>query len=87
VVAQDNFHCSYKDPKRIAPYLPSYAAELKKRDWSDDRVIRRNGIGAKLLDRDNLAAEFRRRNFSAEAIGKILGGNLMRVMRQVLPQN
>ena len=32
VAAQDDFHRSYKDTKRIAPYLPSYAAELKKRD-------------------------------------------------------
>ena len=84
VAAQDDYHRSYKDTKRIAPYLPSYAAELKKRDWSDDRVVRRNGIGAKLLDRDNLAAEFRRRNYSDEAIGKILGGNMMRVLRSVL---
>jgi membrane dipeptidase len=87
VAAQDDFHRSYKDTRRIAPYLPSYAAELKKRDWSDDRVVRRNGIGAKLLDGENLAAEFKRRNYSDDAIGKILGGNLMRVMRQVLPQD
>lgn len=84
VAAQDDFHRSYKDTRRIAPYLPSYAAELKKRDWSDDRVVRRNGIGAKLLDRENLAAEFRRRNYSEEAIGKIVGGNMMRVLRSVL---
>jgi membrane dipeptidase len=87
VAAQDDFHRSYKDTKRIAPYVPSYASELSKRDWRDDRVIRRNGIGAKLLDSDNLAAELTRRNYSAEAVGKILGGNLLRVMRQVLPQN
>jgi len=87
VAAQDDFHRSYKDTKRIAPYLPSYAAELKKRDWADDRVIRRNGIGAKLLDRDNLAAEFKRRNYSDEAVGKILGGNLLRVIGAVLPRD
>ena len=85
--AQDDWHRSYKDTKRIAPYLPSYAAELKKRDWSDDRVVRRGGIGAKLLDQDNLAAEFKRRNYSDEAIGKILGGNLLRVMGIVLARN
>jgi microsomal dipeptidase-like Zn-dependent dipeptidase len=50
-------------------------------------VIRRTGLGAKLLDGDNLPAELRRRNYSEEAVGKILGGNLLRVMRQVLPQN
>ena len=87
VAAQDDFHRSYKDTKRIAPYLPSYAAELKQRDWNDDRVIRRKGIGTRLLDGDNLPAELTRRNYSEEAIGKILGGNLLRVMRQVLPQN
>jgi membrane dipeptidase len=87
VAAQDDFHRSYKDTKRIAPYVPSYASELSKRDWRDDRVIRRNGIGAKLLDSDNLAAELTRRNYSEDAIGKILGGNLLRVMRQLLPQN
>ena len=84
VAAQDDFHRSYKDTKRIAPYLPSYAAELKKRDWNDDRVIRRGGIGAKLLDGENLAAEFQRRNYSEEAIRKILGGNMMRVLKNVL---
>jgi membrane dipeptidase len=84
VAAQDDFHRSYKDTKRIAPYVPTYAAELKNRDWRDDRVVRRNGIGVKLLDRDNLAAEFKRRNYSDEAIGKILGGNLLRVFRSVL---
>ena len=87
VAAQDDFHRSFKDTKRIAAYLPSYAAELKQRDWRDDRVIRRGGIGARLLDRENLAAEFKRRNYTDEAIGKILGGNMMRVLRRVLPQN
>ena len=80
VSAQDDFHRSYKDTKRIAAYVPTYAAELKNRDWHDDRVQRRNGIGVKLLDRDNLAGEFRRRRYSDEAIGKILGGNLLRVL-------
>jgi len=40
VAAQDDFHRSYKDTQRITPYVPSYATELKKRDWSDDRVYR-----------------------------------------------
>jgi len=87
VSAQDDFHRSFKDTHRIAPYVPTYAAELKKRDWSDDRVYRRGGIGAKLLDQENLAAAFARRSYSEEAIGKILGGNLMRVMKQVLPND
>ena len=85
VSAQDDWHRSFKDTRRIAPYLPSYGAELKKRDWSDDRTYRRGGIGAKLLDRENLAAEMTRRNYSPEAVEKILGGNLVRVLRTVLP--
>ena len=39
----------------------------------------RDAIGAKLLDRENLAAELSERNYSAESIGKILGGNMMPV--------
>ena len=58
-----------------------------KRDWSEDRIYRRDGIGAKLLDQENLAAEFRRRSYSEEAIGKIPSGNLLRVIRAVLPKN
>jgi membrane dipeptidase len=87
VAAQDDFHRSYKDTQRIAPYVPTYAAELRKRDWSDDRTYRRAGIGANLLDGQNLATELKRRNYPEAAIGKILGGNLLRIMRQVLPQS
>ena len=84
VSAQDDWHRSYKDTKRIAPYLPSFAAEFAKRDWSEDRIYRRDGIGAKLLDKENLAAELRRKNYTDDEAGKILGGNLMRVLRSVL---
>jgi membrane dipeptidase len=87
VSAQDDWHRSFKDTRRIAPYLPSFAAEFHKRDWSDDRIYRRNGIGASLLDRENLAAEMTKRNYSQVTIQKILGGNLMRVLRTVLPKN
>lgn len=87
VSAQDDWHRSYKDTRRVAPYLPSFAAEFSKRDWSDDRIYRRNGIGAKLLDRENLAAELTKRNYSDAAVQKILGGNLLRVLRNVLPDN
>jgi hypothetical protein len=64
--------------------LPSFAAEFAKRDWSEDRIYRRDGIGAKLLDRENLAAELSGRNYAGESIGKILGGNMMRVLSKVL---
>ena len=64
-------------------------------DWlacrvrQDDRLNRPlpippDGIDAKLLDPENLAAELAARNYSAENIGKILGGNMMRVLRSVL---
>ena len=84
VSAQDDWHRSYKDTKRIAPYLPSFAAEFAKRDWCEDRIYRRDGIGAKLLDRENLQSEVRGRNYSDESIGKILRGNMMRVLRKLL---
>jgi len=64
--------------------VPSFAAEFAKRDWSEDRIYRRDGIGAKLLDSENLQAELTGRNYSDESIGKILGGNMMRVLRRVL---
>jgi len=64
--------------------FPSFDAELEKRDSSEDRIYRRNGTGAKLLDRRSLAAELSGRNYSAESIGTILGGNMMRVLRAVL---
>jgi hypothetical protein len=63
-------HRSY-DTKRIALYSPSFAAEFAKRDWIEDRIYRRDGIGAKLLDRQNLAAELTRCNYSAEAPAKL----------------
>lgn len=84
VSAQDDWHRSYKDTRRIAPYLPSFAAEFSKRDWSEDRIYRRNGIGAGLLDPENLAAELARRSYSERDISKILGGNMMRVLKTVL---
>lgn len=59
--------------------------ELEERDWSEDKVFRRSGIGAQLLDPENLAAELKKREYSDEAINGILGGNMMRVLRAVLP--
>jgi microsomal dipeptidase-like Zn-dependent dipeptidase len=85
VSAQDDWHRSFKDTRRIAPYLPSFAAEYRNRDWNEDKVYRRGGIGARLLDRENLSVELRKRNYLQEAICKILGGNLMRVLKVVLP--
>jgi len=47
-----------------------FAAEFSKRDWSDDRIYGRNGIGARLLDREDLAAEMTKRNYSPRRSGK-----------------
>lgn len=85
VSAQDDFHRSYKDTKRVAPYVPNYEKELKNRDWNDDRSYRRPGIGAGLLDPDNLPTELKRRGYSDTDAGKVLGGNILRVLRTVLP--
>jgi len=35
---------------------------------------------------ENLAAKLKRRDYPEEAIGKILRGNLQRILRWVLPQ-
>lgn len=79
-----NTYCQHTRRHPIRLPLPSFAAEFEKHDWSEDRIYRRNGIGAKLLDRENLSAELSGRNYSAESIGKILGGNMMSVLRKVL---
>ena len=41
-------------------------------------------IKPQTADRENLAAELHKRNYPDESIGKILGGNMMRVLRTVL---
>lgn len=87
VSAQDDFHRSYKDTKRVAPYVPNYNKELQNRDWNDDRSYRRPGIGAGLLNPENLPAELKRRGYSDADAGKILGGNILRVLRAVLPKH
>ena len=48
-----------------------------------ERNLPARRIGAKLLDRENLAGELTGRNYSAESIGKILGGKMIRVLRSV----
>jgi hypothetical protein len=81
------FHHSYKDTQWIAPYVPTYSAELRNRDWSDERVYRRAGIGATCSPGKTWRRSSGRRNYPEEAIGKILGGNLLGIMRQVLPKS
>jgi hypothetical protein len=64
--------------------LSSFAAEFEKHDRREDRIYRRDNISANLLDREKLTAELAGRNYSDETIGKILGGNMIRVLGKVL---
>jgi len=67
--------------------VPTYAAELRKPDWSDERVLPARRHRCQLASWENLAADVKRRNYPEATIGKILGGNLLRIMRQVLPKS
>jgi hypothetical protein len=51
-------------------YVPRYAVKLREGDCNDDRVYRRAGIGANLLAGENLAAEFKRRNYRKQRSAK-----------------
>lgn len=89
VAAQDDWHRSEKDAKRIRPYLPGYDTTAGERDrefGSDYRIYRREGqLGPKLFYPEKLAAELAARNYPQESIEKVLGGNLVRVFQAVLP--
>lgn len=89
VAAQDDWHRSEKDSRRIQPYLPGYGSEAgaSKRVFGNDyRIYRLEGtMGSSLLYPENLREELRKRRYDESAIAGILGGNLLRVMAQVLP--
>ncbi len=89
VAAQDDWHRSEKDSRRIQPYLPGYGSEAaggKREFGSDYRIYRLEGsMGSSLLYPENLREELRKRGYDEVAIAGILGGNLLRVMAQVLP--
>lgn len=89
IAAQDDWHRSQKDARRIQPYLPGYdsVAGNKARDFGTDYRIYRmeDQLGPKIIRRELLTAELRARNYSDEDITKICGGNLLRVLAQVLP--
>jgi hypothetical protein len=76
-------HGSYKDTKRMAPYLPSLPLSLTSATGAG---IASTGATASApsFSTGNLAAELSGRNYSVESIGKILGGNMMRALRSVL---
>ena len=90
VAAQDDWHRSEKDSRRIQPYLPGYGSEAgaaKRKFGSDYRIYRLEGsLGPRLLYPDNLRVELRKRNYDEHSIAAILGGNLIRVLSTVLPE-
>ena len=58
-------------------------AELRNRDWSDERVYRRAGIGA-TCSVVKPAGEAQAAKLSESNDQQILSGNLLRILRQVL---
>ncbi|VTU45076.1 dipeptidase [Variovorax sp. PBL-E5] len=87
VCAQDDWHRSAKDARRIQPYLPGYDSVAGKgaREFGADYRIYRmeDQLGPQALAADFLGAELRSRYVEADA-QKILGGNLLRVLDTVL---
>lgn len=88
VAAQDDWHRSEKDARRVQQYLPGYDSEAGggRRVYGQDyRIYRLEGqLGPRLLYPDNLRVEMRKRGYGEQAIAKILGGNLLRVFSQVM---
>ncbi|MFD2414941.1 dipeptidase [Amycolatopsis pigmentata] len=88
LTAQDDWHRSKKDAHRIQPYLPGYDSKAGKNDRTFDieyRIYRmEDQLGPAVLDRNAVIAELLTR-YSREDLAKIAGGNLLRVLRTVLP--
>lgn len=89
IAGQDDWHRSQKDARRIQPYLPGYdsVAGKKVRNFGADYRIYRmeDQLGPKVFRSELLLAELQARNYSEEDIEKICGGNILRVLEQVLP--
>lgn len=87
VCAQDDWHRSSKDVRRIQPYLPGYDSVAGKGArvlGSDYRIYRmEDQLGPKALSSDRLGAELRKVH-AEDDVQKILGGNLRRVFETVL---
>jgi membrane dipeptidase len=87
VCAQDDWHRSTKDARRIQPYLPGYdsvAGKSARSLGADYRIYRmEDQLGPQVLAADRLGAQLRARYGDAGA-AKITGGNLMRVLEAVL---
>lgn len=86
VAAQDDWHRSEKDARRVQQYLPGYDTIGGRTFGSDYRINRLEGqLGPKLLYPQALSAELTKRDYSNKDIANILSGNLIRVFGQVLP--
>ena len=87
ICAQDDWHRSAKDAHRIQPYLPGYdsvAGKGARNFGADYRVYRmEDQLGPKVLAAEVLGAELRSR-YSEVDVKKIMGGNLVRVLKAVL---
>lgn len=87
VCAQDDWHRAAKDAKRIQPYLPGYdsvGSKSARNFGSDYRVHRmQDQLGPPVLAADRLGAELLAR-YGADDTAKIMGGNMLRVLRTVL---
>jgi microsomal dipeptidase-like Zn-dependent dipeptidase len=87
VCAQDDWHRSSKDVRRIQPYLPGYDSVAGKGSrvlGSDYRIYRmEDQLGPKILSPGHLDVQLRK-IYSEEDTNKLLGGNLHRVFETVL---
>lgn len=87
VCAQDDWHRSSKDVRRIQPYLPGYDSVAGKGSrvlGSDYRIYRmEDQLGPKVLSPGNLDAQLRK-TYAGGDVAKLLGGNLKRVFETVL---
>jgi membrane dipeptidase len=85
VAAQDDWHRSEKDARRVQPYLPGYDSIGGRKFGSDYRIHRLGGqLGPKLLYPEALSAAFSKRGYSRQDIANILSGNLLRVFKTVM---
>jgi microsomal dipeptidase-like Zn-dependent dipeptidase len=87
VCAQDDWHRSAKDARRIQPYLPGYdsvAGKAGRTHGADYRIYRlEDQLGPPVLAADRLGAQLQTL-YGAEGATRIMGGNLQRVLRAVL---
>jgi membrane dipeptidase len=87
IAAQDDWHRSAKDIRRIQPYLPDYdsvAGKGARTLGNDYRIYRmEDQLGPQALAADRIGAELRAR-YSDDDVARIMGGNLLRVFETVL---